>query len=190
VLAREAGLRNIFVTNGFMTKQMLLEARSFLDAANVDLKSFRDNYYRGTCKGKLEPVLRNIETMRAQGLWIEVTTLIVPGLNDSDEELRDIARFLAGVDRDIPWHISRFHPQYRMGSTEVTPMDTLDRAYRIGKEAGLRYVYQGNVTGKGSNTYCHNCDRLLVQRIGFGVGKNEIGEGKCPGCGAPVSVVR
>jgi len=141
VLAREAALRNIFVTNGFMTGEALNEARSFLDAANVDLKSFRDDYYRKVCKGRLDPVLRSIAKMREHQVWVEVTTLIVPGLNDSDEELKGIAGFLAGLDVNIPWHISRFHPKYKMEGAAATPMETLNRAFRIGREAGLRFVY-------------------------------------------------
>ncbi|MEN6465018.1 MAG: AmmeMemoRadiSam system radical SAM enzyme [Syntrophaceae bacterium] len=187
VLAKEAALRNVFVTNGFMTGEALNEARSFLDAANVDLKSFRDDYYRKVCKGRLDPVLKSIAKMREHQVWVEVTTLIVPGLNDSDEELKDIAGFLAGLDVNIPWHISRFHPQYKMGGAESTPMETLNRAYRIGKEAGLRFVYQGNVIGKGNHTYCYNCDRLLIERSGFNVGRNETREGKCPGCNSPIA---
>lgn len=189
ILARAAGLRNIYVTNGFMTGEMLVEARPFLDAANVDLKSFRDDFYRKVCKARLDPVLKSIAKMREHQVWVEVTTLIVPDLNDSDEELKGIAGFLAGLDADIPWHISRFHPQYKMIGVEATPIETLDRAYRIGKEAGLRFVYQGNVMGKGNHTYCYNCDRLLVHRAGFNVRMNETREGKCPGCGSPIAGV-
>lgn len=189
IMAREAGLRNVFVTNGFMTAEALDEARPFLDAANVDLKSFRDDFYRRVCKGRLDPVLKSIAQMRENQVWVEVTTLIVPGLNDSTEELKGIAGFLAGLDADIPWHISRFHPQYRMGDIESTPMETLDRAYRIGKEAGLRFVYQGNVSGRGNHTYCYNCNRLLVERAVFNVRRNETKDGKCPDCGSPIAGV-
>lgn len=187
ILAREAALRNIFVTNGFMTGEALNEARSFLDAANVDLKSFRDDYYRKVCKGRLDPVLKSIAKMREHQVWVEVTTLIVPGLNDSDEELKGIAGFLAGLDVNIPWHISRFHPQYKMSGASSTPMETLNRAYQIGKEAGLRFVYQGNVIGKGNHTYCYNCDRLLIERGGFNVNMNYTAQGKCPECGSPIA---
>jgi len=187
MLAKEAALANIFVTNGFMTDECLREARPFLDAANVDLKSFRDDYYRKTCKGRLEPVLKSIAKMREHGVWVEVTTLIVPGLNDTDDELKGIASYLAKLDADIPWHISRFHPQYKMGHVQSTPMETLDRAYRIGREAGLRYVYQGNVMGNRNHTYCYNCNRLLVERTGFNISRNEMDEGKCPECGTSVA---
>jgi pyruvate formate lyase activating enzyme len=144
-LAKKEGLFNVFVTNGYMTKEMVQTISPYLDAANVDLKSFRDDYYRKVCKGRLAPVLKSIEGMKKLNIWIEVTTLVVPGQNDSEEELRKIANFLVGLDPSIPWHISRFYPQYKMEGLESTPLETLNQAYDIGKDAGLRYVYLGNV---------------------------------------------
>jgi pyruvate formate lyase activating enzyme len=188
-IAAERGLANIFVTNGFMTKQMIQTARPFLNAANVDLKSFREETYKKICKGRLAPVLENIETMKRSGIWIEVTTLIVPGLNDSENELKEIARFLAGVDVSIPWHISRFHPQYRMADSAVTPMSILSRAYEFGREAGLHYVYVGNVMGEGNHTRCWNCRRLLIEREGFSIRKYDIKDGSCPQCGTRIDGV-
>jgi pyruvate formate lyase activating enzyme len=185
-IATGKGLANIFVTNGFMTKEMILMAKPWLDAANVDLKSFREETYRKTCKGRLGPVLENIETMKNAGIWIEVTTLVVPGLNDSEDELKDIARFLAGIDPSIPWHISRFHPQYKMTDSPATPYSSLNRAYEIAREAGLRYPYIGNAVGKGNHTWCYNCGRLLIERSGFSIVKYDLKEGACPQCGAVV----
>ncbi len=181
-LAKKEGLYNVFVTNGYMTEEMIRMAHPWLDAANIDLKSFNDDYYRKLCKGRLAPVLKSIELMRKFKIWVEVTTLVVPGENDSEEEFRKIAEFLARTDRAIPWHISRFYPQYQMGDVESTPIRTLNRAYEIGKESGLRYVYLGNVMGEGSNTYCHHCNQLLIERLGYSIRKEKIEGGKCPRC--------
>jgi pyruvate formate lyase activating enzyme len=185
-LAKKEGLYNVFVTNGYMTPEMIEMIQPYLDAANIDLKSFNDAYYRRNCKGKLEPVLRSIEGMRKSKIWVEVTTLVVPGENDSEEELKKIAEFIAGVDRAIPWHISRFYPQYKMDGLESTPMKILQRAYEIGQEAGLRYVYLGNVMGDWNNTYCHQCKELLIERMGFSIQTYRIKDGRCPSCQSPI----
>jgi pyruvate formate lyase activating enzyme len=187
--AKKEGLYNVFVTNGYMTEEMIRMAHPWLDAANIDLKSFNDGYYKKLCKGRLDPVLKNIELMKKLGIWVEITTLVVPGENDSEEEFRKIAEFLAGIDRSIPWHISRFYPQYQMEELGSTPIKTLKRAYEIGKESGLRYVYLGNVMGEGSNTYCPHCNQLMIERAGFSIRKNEIHEGKCPYCQTPIAGV-
>ncbi len=188
-LARKEGLYNVFVTNGYMTEEMIEMAHPWLDAANIDLKSFSDDFYRKVCKGRLAPVLRSIELMKKFKIWVEVTTLVVPGQNDSEEEFRKIAEFLVGIDRSIPWHISRFHPQYQMEDVESTPIGTMNRAYEIGKASGLEYVYLGNVMGEGNNTYCHHCNQLLIERYGFSIRQQKIKEGKCPYCQTPVDGV-
>ena len=187
-LAKEEGLSNVFVTNGFMTEEAIRMIQPYLDAANVDLKSFNEDYYRKTCKAKLAPVLKNIEVMRALNIWVEVTTLLVTGLNDSEDELKQIASFIAGVDRAMPWHISRFYPQYQMDHVEPTPPRVLSRAYEIGKEAGLRYVYLGNV-GAGNTTFCYNCNQALIERRGFSVFRHQIKNGRCPSCNSPIDGV-
>jgi len=187
-LAKKEGLFNVFVTNGYMTKEMIQTIHPFLDAANIDLKSFSDDYYKKICKGRLSPVLESIEGMKKLGIWIEVTTLIVPGQNDSEEEFRKIANFLAQLDTSIPWHISRFHPQYKMDELKNTPLETLNQAYEIGKSAGLRYVYLGNVE-KGNNTYCDQCHRLLIERSGFSIQTYHLKEGRCPDCNRSVDGV-
>lgn len=187
-LAHEAGLANIYVTNGYMTQEML-ETFADLDAANVDLKAFRDETYRTYVGARLQPVLDAMRTIKRLGIWLEVTTLVIPGVNDDPEELRDAARFVAqelGVD--TPWHISRFFPAYKMADTPPTPLSTLRRAEEIGREEGLRYIYVGNVAGEETTT-CHQCGRVLIARSGFSVVRNEIREGRCPACGAPVSGV-
>jgi len=180
-LAKEEGLYNVFVTNGYMTEEMIHKIHPYLDAANIDLKSFSDDYYRKLCKGRLAPVLKSIETLKKLNIWVEVTTLVLPGQNDSEEELGKIAGFLASVDLSIPWHISRFYPQYKMDNLESTPIKTLDRAYEIGKGAGLRYIYLGNV-GRGNNTYCDKCGKLLIERLGFSIKHYKLREGRCPDC--------
>jgi pyruvate formate lyase activating enzyme len=188
-LAKESGLRNNFVTNGFMTGEALETIKPYLDAANVDLKFFREESYQKICKARLQPVLESISKMRELGIWVEVTTLVIPGLNDSEEELRDIARFLASVDRDIPWHLSRFHPDYEYLDKQATPVATLRKAREIGKSEGLCYIYLGNVWGEGEDTHCPNCGQLLISREGFWVKSNLIKDGHCPKCGYKIAGV-
>lgn len=187
-LAKAAGLFNVFVTNGFMTRQALETIKPYLDAANVDLKSFRDESYRKMCKARLQPVLDTIAAMNELGIWVEVTTLVIPGENDSDEELGQIAEFLARTNINIPWHISQFHPDYQFDAHGATPIETLRRARDLGQRAGLRYIYLGNVR-EGTNTYCHQCRGLVVERRYMGLNKLNLENGHCPSCGAKISGV-
>ena len=189
VLAKKAGLANTFVTNGFMTPEALEIIHPCLDAANVDLKAFSEETYKKVCKAELEPVLESIRRMKKLGIWVEITTLVVPGLNDSDQELGDLAKFISSVSKDIPWHISRFHPDYQYADVRPTPMSTLERALQLGITAGLKYVYVGNVMDEGDVTYCSSCQSALIQRRGFSVEANRVKEGKCPNCGTPVAGV-
>ena len=145
VPAHEKGLKNIFVTNGYISEEPLREIAPYLDAANVDLKSFRDDYYKKICKARLQPVLDTIRHMKKLGIWVEVTTLVVPEENDSEEELGDIARFIADVSTEIPWHISRFYPQYNYADSYPTPVSTLRTAERIGRKHGIQHIHLGNV---------------------------------------------
>jgi len=185
-LAKAKGLYNNFVTNGYMSKECLDMIKPYLDAANVDLKFFRDESYRKVCCGSLQPVLDSIIRMHELGIWVEVTTLVIPGENDSKEELKDIAEFIAGVDKNMPWHISGFHPDYKFTDRHATPETTLKRAEELGRETGLNYVYIGNVYGFGNDTYCHNCKKLLVEREIFSVLENNIKDGKCAFCNAAI----
>jgi pyruvate formate lyase activating enzyme len=170
-----------------MTQECLETIHPDLHAANVDLKAFTDRFYKEQCGARLEPVLRTIETMKELGVWLEVTTLLIPGLNDDPGELREIAGFIAGVDPGIPWHISRFHPTYRLTDIGPTPTETIHRAREIGLEAGLQYVYSGNLPGDdGENTLCHACGKPLIDRFGFAVRNNRIQDGQCPHCGETV----
>jgi pyruvate formate lyase activating enzyme len=187
-LAAEKGIRNVFVTNGYMTEEALQMIHPFLDAANVDLKAFTENFYMKTCKAKLVHVKETLKRMKSLGIFVEVTTLIIPGLNDDRKELGNLAAFLADeLGPETPWHISRFHPTYKLLDQPPTPVETLLRARDIGIKAGLKYVYVGNVPGEsGANTFCHQCSRLLIDRWGFYVRDIQIKNGKCPECGAAV----
>ena len=188
-IAKKEGMYNNFVTNGYMTKEALEAIGPYLDAANVDLKSFREDFYKDICKSHLQPVLDSITLMKRLGIWIELTTLIVPGANDSDKELNDIAAFIAGVDNEIPWHISRFHPDYRYTASAPTPLTTLKKAQEIGKRAGLRYIYIGNVFGESGDTICYNCNMPLIKRAGFSAEMTGMKGSNCRKCGAEVSGV-
>jgi pyruvate formate lyase activating enzyme len=184
-LATRAGLRNVFVTNGYMTAEVLETIGSDLHAANVDLKAFTDGFYKKVCRARLEPVKESIVKMRSLGVWVEVTTLIIPGYNDDPQELKALAEWLAGVDPDLPWHISRFRPTYRLTDAPATPPATIHRAREIGLAAGLKYVYSGNIWGDdGEKTSCHQCGRLLIDRVGFSIKANHLRQGACAHCGA------
>lgn len=188
-LARQAGLRNVFVTNGYETPEAIEAIAPFLDAANVDLKAFSDEYYRRVCGARLQPVLDTLRLMVRLGIWVEVTTLLVPGLNDSEEELRELTSFIAGeLGPDVPWHVSRFFPAYKMADHAVTPAESIRRALRIGREAGLRYVYGGNLPlSEGQeDTACPNCHRVVIERAGVWLRANHLRDGRCPDCGTPI----
>ncbi len=190
-LASSAGIANVFVTNGYMEEEPLREVAPFLDAANVDLKAFRDDFYKRFCGGaRLEGVLRALRLMKELGVWVEVTTLLIPGLNDTGEELEDIARFIAELGPEIPWHVSRFHPSYKMTDRPPTPPETIARAVELGRSAGLRYVYAGNLPGsEAESTFCFKCKALLIERWGFSIRRHELVEGSCPRCGEPLDGV-
>ncbi|MEN3027754.1 MAG: AmmeMemoRadiSam system radical SAM enzyme [Aquificaceae bacterium] len=182
-LAKEKGIRNVFVTSGYETEEAIDIALPYLDAMNIDLKSFSDDFYRKVCGARLKPVLKTIEHAYSKGIWVEVTTLLIPGYNDSEEELRSIARFIAGISRDIPWHISRFFPAYKMLDVPPTPIDSLRKAYHIGKEEGLNFVYVGNYWDEDlESTYCPGCFRKVIERVGYRT-KSHLLNGSCPHCG-------
>lgn len=182
--ARAAGLRNILVSNGFMAAEAAQRAAGWLDAANIDIKAFSDRFYREVCGARLIPVLDTVQRLWALGVWVEATTLLIPGLNDSEQELQGLARFLVGISPDLPWHLSAFHPAYRLLDAPPTPPETLVRAREIGWAAGLRFVYLGNVRlADAGDTLCPGCGRLLIRRLGFGASGPGIA-GQCPDCGA------
>ena len=182
VIAREKGLKNIFVTNGFETPEVVKDMASWLDAANVDLKSWDDAYYKKVLKGGLEAVKETLRGMIKEGIWVEVTTLLIEGENDSNEDLEAMASFIANdLGVHVPWHLSAFHPDYKMQDHEYTKLQTLQRANDIAKKAGLFYVYMGNVPVHG-DTYCPDCGTLLIDRTGYTITKNSLVEGDCPKC--------
>jgi pyruvate formate lyase activating enzyme len=189
-LARDAGIANIFVTNGYMTAEALETIHPYLDAANVDVKAFRDETYRKLIGARLQPVLDSLVQMKQGGIWIEVTTLVITDLNDSDDELRQIATFIRDeLGPNTPWHVSRYHPTYKYDAPP-TSVTRLARAWEIGKEVGLYYVFVGNVPGhlmphevEGESTYCHRCSALLISRWGYSIRQNRVRDGACPRCG-------
>ncbi len=190
VIAIGKSIKNVFVTNGYTTREALETIKPYLHAANVDLKSFSEETYKKLCGARLEQVLDCIRSYKELGIWIEITTLIIPEINDSDAELREIAGFIKEVGPEIPWHVSRFYPQYRLVEKPPTPIDTLRRAREIGMEAGLRYVYEGNAPGEeGGNTYCYHCKKVLIKRYGYQIMENNIVHGKCPDCNTPIDGV-
>ncbi len=190
-IASKREIKNVFVTNGYMTAEALRDIQPYLDAANVDLKGFTEESYREVCGARLKPVLDTLRLMKELGIWVEVTTLVIPTINDSDEELRNIAEFILSLGIETPWHVSRFHPTYKMLDLPPTPVQSVIRAREIGLEAGLRYVYSGNIPGdEGENTYCYNCGKILIARYGYRLGKTHIRDSKCEYCGAEIDVIQ
>lgn len=188
VLAKEKGLKNVFISNGYTGEDAAKKIIPVLDANNIDLKG-DDQFYRRICGARLEPVEKNIKLFWDSGVWVEVTTLIIPGYNDSDNQLKGIAEFLASVSTDIPWHVSAFYPMYKLRDVPRTGPEVLRKGIRLGHEAGLKYVYAGNITGESESTKCSNCGEMLIERLGYRVMKNSVVGGKCPKCGMKISGV-
>jgi pyruvate formate lyase activating enzyme len=188
VLAREAGLGNVFVSNGYITPEALAHIAPYLDAANIDLKGFSEEFYRKITAASLAGVLETLKDYRRHNIWLEVTTLVIPGLNDSDADLGGIARFIADkLGPETPWHVSAFFPAYRLQDVLPTPVATLRRARRIGLEAGLKFVYEGNVPGEqGENTACPSCGKTVIERKGFRLGDVHLNQGRCSFCHAEI----
>ena len=186
-IAKGEGLKTVFVSNGYMTLECLREIGPYLDACNIDLKSFRGDFYRKYCGASVEPVLESLKAIRAAGIWLEVTTLLIGGENDSDGELGELAGFIAGeLGRDTPWHVSRFFPQYRMADRPPTEVSSIERAVRIGRDAGLLYVYAGNVDF-AQDTVCPGCGEAVIRRYGYRTDAAGIDAGRCGRCGARIS---
>jgi pyruvate formate lyase activating enzyme len=186
--AKKHGLKTAYISNGNGTPEVLEYIRPWVDLYKVDLKSFQDKNYR-KLGGQLSVVLDTIRMLHEKGFWLEIVTLVIPGFNDSDEELTDIAQFLAAISADIPWHVTAFHKDYKMTDPDNTPVSTLLRACEIGKNAGLNYVYAGNIPGRvgdWENTYCPACNSLLIERYGFHVLQNNLNNGTCPQCHTPI----
>ena len=186
--ARAEGLRNVFVTNGYMSAEALEQVSPYLDAANVDLKAYSDDFYRDMCQARLAPVKATLKNMKTRGILVEVTTLVIPGLNDDAAELADLAKFLVdALGPDTPWHLSRFHPTYQMTDRPNTPVETLKKARQIGLDAGLKYVYIGNVPGSGAeNTYCPGCGNSVINRFHYNARARLIDGNHCAYCHEPI----
>lgn len=188
-LAMKYGIKNVLVSNGYESEECLEYMKDWCGAINIDIKAFTDKFYINICKAKLKGVLKTVKEAYEKGFWIECTTLVIPNLNDSDDELKSIAEFIANISVDIPWHVSAFHPGYKMTDVPSTSVETLERAWKTGKSAGLNFVYTGNIPGlKYENTYCPNCDELLINRMGMSCSEvnlkiNNEGIAKCPECG-------
>lgn len=187
-LAHEEGIYNVFVSNGYITEAAIRTLAPYLDAINIDLKGLSEDMYHKNCGGHLQPVMDAIKLYKSLGVWVEVTTLVIPTLNDTEADFRGIAEFIKSVGVDIPWHITQFYPTYKLSHLPHTPITTLREAREIGLKVGLRYVYEGNVPGEGcENTYCYNCGELLIRRYGFQILENNMNDSKCcPNCGAAI----
>ncbi|MBF0118099.1 MAG: AmmeMemoRadiSam system radical SAM enzyme [Desulfobacterales bacterium] len=183
-IAHEKNIQNVFVTNGYMTPETLHMISPYLDAANVDLKGYSEDFYKKFCGASLEPVKDNLKLMKSLGIFVEITTLLIPGLNDNEIELEKLALFIAeSLGVDTPWHISRFHPTYKLTDRGVTPLKSLMAAYEIGVRSGLKYVYTGNAAGeKTENTFCPKCAKLLIERWGVYLRDNRLKKAACPDC--------
>ena len=187
--AREAGLANVWVSNGYFTREASDLFLPTLDGINIDLKGISDEFYHHVVGANVRPVLDSIERTHNAGVWVEVTTLVIPDLNDSDDDLHWTAEAVAGISPAIPWHVSRFFPAHRMIERPPTPIATLERARRIGQASGLDYVYIGNVPGEGEDTRCPECGVRVVARAGYVVRENRLRDGRCPECGVTVDGV-
>jgi pyruvate formate lyase activating enzyme len=183
---KKKGLRGVYVSSGYETPETMKYMKGKLDAINIDLKAFNDETYRKICKTRLEPVLETIKELAATDIWMEITTLVIPGMNDSDAELSDIASFIASLSKDIPWHVTEFHPDYKMLDTPPTSASTLKKAHAIGKKVGLNFVYTGNIPGiDGENTLCPSCGDVVLKRFGMQLIENNLVGGKCS-CGQKI----
>jgi pyruvate formate lyase activating enzyme len=187
-LAKDIGIKNCLVTNGYISENALQDIAPYIDAANVDLKAYSDGFYTQVCGARLKPVLENIKAMIELGIWVEVTTLIIPTLNDSPEEMGKIASFLLNINPNIPWHLSRFRPDYLMKNLPTTPIKIIRQSREIGLKSGLKYVYSGNVPGDpGENTYCPKCGQVVIERFSYQIHHYKIKDSKCLNCGTPIA---
>lgn len=181
-LGKTHGLKHVFVSNGYTSSEALQKMGNDLNAINIDLKSYSEKFYQKNCHAQLEPVLSCIEEIAKSNTWLEITTLVIPGENDSSNELAQIAEFIASQNPLIPWHVSAFHPDYHMDHVPATPRKTLETAFEIGKKAGLEFVYIGNMESKAQNTVCPHCQTILIQRKGFNISENQLLGDRCPKC--------
>jgi pyruvate formate lyase activating enzyme len=189
VKEKERGYYVVYVTNGYLSREAI-DQFDALDAANVDIKAFNERFYKKICKAKLERVLKSVEYMYKKGIFLELTYLVIPGENDSSEEIEEFARWVMSIDKRIPVHFSRFHPDFQMLDKPSTPVITLEKAVKIARDIGIEYVYIGNVWGhEFEHTYCPNCEHRLISREGFYIVKMDLNEQRCPQCGYKQNVI-
>ena len=187
VLARKYGIKNTMHSCGYINEKPLRELCKFMDGADIDLKAFTEDFYGRICGGRLKPVLDAIVVLKEEGVWLELTNLIIPTLNDDMEEIKSMSRWIVqNAGADVPIHFSRFFPMYKLKNLPPTPVETLIRARETALEAGLRYVYLGNMRSDAENTYCHNCHKLIIERLGYTVKQKNLLNGKCLFCGASI----
>ncbi len=183
ILAKKEGIKNVFVSNGYLSAEATRQIAPYLDGINIDLKSFSNDTYISICGARLNPVMETIRLMKRLGVWVEVTTLIIPGINDKEGELRNIARFIKDIAPHVPWHITRFHPAYKLQNLPPTPLAVIRQAREIGIQEKLRHIYTGNIpSGLSENTFCYSCGALLIERYGVNAVQNHLRNGKCPEC--------
>jgi pyruvate formate lyase activating enzyme len=187
-IAKKEGLRNVFVSNGYESKESFRLTRDYLDAINIDIKAATEEFYLKYCKARLAPVLENIKRFHDAGIWVELTTLLIHNTNDSEKDLRWIAEFIKDIDPSIPWHLSAMHPDYKMIDSSFTPYSTLERAWNIGREVGLKYVYAYTTeqTTEKDSTFCPKCNELLIERHFMMTQIHNFKTGKCGRCGAKI----
>ena len=190
ILAREVGLKNVYVSNGYMSPQTIALLARWLDAANVDIKAFSDEVYRKHIGARLQPVLDACSLLKQTGVWLEITTLLIPGLNDDEAQIRGLTRYIAReLGAETPWHVSRFFPRYKYQNADATSLGSIEKAMEIGKAEGLRYVYAGNIAGS-ADTYCPQCGAVLIKRTGMSTLSSRVShKGACPVCGARIAGV-
>lgn len=183
VLAHNRNLKNVFVSNGYMSPEVTQHLAPVLDGINIDIKAFNDDFYKKICKARLQPVLDTVRLMHELGVWVEITTLLIPGLNDSSDELRQLARFIKDIDPGMPWHVTAFYPTYKLTDRPPTPVETLRKARDTGLKEGLHFVYEGNIPGEGGeNTYCPGCGTEIISRYGMSTRSIKMSAGTCAHC--------
>lgn len=189
-IAKEKNLYTVYVTNGYINEEPLKKIAPYLDAMNIDVKAFNNDFYKNVCSGSLEPVLKTVETAKKLGIHVELTYLVILGYNDDEKEIKDFCEWVKNkVGPETPVHFSRFYPHYKMGDVVPTPMETMLKAYEIAKKE-FDYVYLGNVMhGEYENTYCPQCKTLLIERHNFFVEKYNLEDTKCPSCGNPTPII-
>jgi len=187
-IAKQQGLYNNFVSNGYMSEQTINLMSGLIDAINIDIKGFTEKFYKEICGASLEKLLKTTKLLKKTGIWIEITTLLIPTLNEGEEQIKGVIEFVRDeLGKETPLHFSLFYPYYKLAHLPPTPVETARKAREMALESGLRYVYTGNYPGdEGENTYCYNCKNLLIKRYGFMVEKNLIEKGRCPHCGAKI----